>query len=242
MNTFSSTKKDTENVSSVLLDDFGHFLGRFLRNFAEEFFKSGNFTANQILKHSTFPRLFPRIFVGKGLQMRFSQLSRLSNTVFMRFRSGSFRFIIRSISWLHTRNSATRYTNLIYHRFYRIQHSGPRYSSWARLSSVFMRLLKERKQNSCTPCAKIKIQGFEKKGGAVKLKCSIFKVEQFRPQTISHQSQDQLCRICHERKHKNNRPSISFIFSFCIHERDLNSGTLSLHSYTAPFVNYGQFH
>ena len=72
MNTFSSTKKDTENVSSVLLDDFGHFLGRFLRNFAEEFFKSGNFTANQILKHSTFPRLFPRIFVGKGLQMRFS--------------------------------------------------------------------------------------------------------------------------------------------------------------------------
>ena len=72
MNTFSSTKKDTEHVSSVLLDDFGHFLGRFLRNFAEEFFKSGNFTANQILKHSTFPRLFPRIFVGKGLQMRFS--------------------------------------------------------------------------------------------------------------------------------------------------------------------------
>ena len=69
MNTFSSTKKDTENVSSVLLDDFGHFLGRFLRNFAEEFFKSGNFTANQILKHSTFPSLFPRIFVGKGLQI-----------------------------------------------------------------------------------------------------------------------------------------------------------------------------
>ena len=64
--------RKTENVSSVLLDDFGHFLGRFLRNFAEEFFKSGNFTANQILKHSTFPRLFPRIFVGKGLQMRFS--------------------------------------------------------------------------------------------------------------------------------------------------------------------------
>ena len=86
MNTFSSTKKDTENVSSVLLDDFGHFLGRFLRNFAEEFFKSGNFTAKQILKHSTFPRLFPRIFVGKGLQMRFSQLSRLRNTVFMRFQ------------------------------------------------------------------------------------------------------------------------------------------------------------
>ena len=83
--------------------------------------------------------------------------------------SGSFRFIIRSISWVQTRNSATRATNLIYHRSYRIQHSGPIYSSRARLSSVFMRLIKERKQNSCTPCAKT--QGFEKKGG--KLRCSI---------------------------------------------------------------------
>ena len=65
--------RKTENVSPVLLDDFGHFLGRFLRNFAEQFFKSGNFTANQVLKHSTFPRLFPTIFVGKGtIQMRFS--------------------------------------------------------------------------------------------------------------------------------------------------------------------------
>ena len=48
--------------------------------------------------------------------------------------SGSFRFIIRSISWLQ------------------------------------LRLLKERKQNSCTPCAKT--QGFEKKrgGGGGKIK------------------------------------------------------------------------
>ena len=59
----------------------------------------------------------------------------------------------------------------------------------------------------------------------------------FRP-SVMHQCQDQLnCLICHERKHKNNRPSVSYIFAFCIHERDLNSGTLSLHSYTAPFVN-----
>ena len=58
----------------------------------------------------------------------------------------------------------------------------------------------------------------------------------FRP-SVMHQCQDQLCLICHERKHKNNRPTISYIFAFCIHERDLNSGTLSLHSYTAPFVN-----
>ena len=55
--------------------------------------------------------------------------------------------------------------------------------------------------------------------------------------SVMHQCQDQLCLICHERKHKNNRPTISYIFAFCIHERDLNSGTLSLHSYTAPFVN-----
>ena len=34
-----------ENVSSVLLDDFGHFLGRFLWNFAEQFFTSGNVKA-----------------------------------------------------------------------------------------------------------------------------------------------------------------------------------------------------
>ena len=59
----------------------------------------------------------------------------------------------------------------------------------------------------------------------------------FRP-SVMHQCQDQLnCLICYERKHKNNRRSISYIFAFCIHERDLNSGTLSLHSYTAPFVN-----
>ena len=65
--------RKTDNVASVSLDDFGHFLSRFLRNFAEQFFKSGNFTAKQILKHSTFPRLFPRIFVSKGtIQMRFS--------------------------------------------------------------------------------------------------------------------------------------------------------------------------
>ena len=36
-----------------------------------------------------------------------------------------------------------------------------------------MRLLKERKQNSCTP--RTKTQGFEKKGGGVKLKCTIVK-------------------------------------------------------------------
>ena len=63
----------------------------------------------------------------------------------------------------------------------------------------------------------------------------------YRP-SVMHQCQDQLCLICHERNHKNNRPSISYIFSLCIHERDLNSGTLSLHSYTALFVNYGQFY
>ena len=44
----------------------------------------------------------------------------------------------------------------------------------------------------------------------------------FRP-SVMHQCQDQLnCLICHERKHKNNRPSISYIFAFRIHERDLN--------------------
>ena len=50
--------RKAENVSSVLLDDFDHFLGRFLRNFAEQFFKSGNLRANQVLKHSTFPRIY----------------------------------------------------------------------------------------------------------------------------------------------------------------------------------------
>ena len=37
--------RKAENVSSVLLDDFGHFLGRFLWNFAEQFFTSGNVKA-----------------------------------------------------------------------------------------------------------------------------------------------------------------------------------------------------
>ena len=37
--------RKAENVSSVLLDDFGHFLGRFLWSFAEQFFTSGNVKA-----------------------------------------------------------------------------------------------------------------------------------------------------------------------------------------------------
>ena len=43
-----------ENVSSVLLDDFGHFLGRFLWNFAEQFFTSGN------VKATDYPILYFR--------------------------------------------------------------------------------------------------------------------------------------------------------------------------------------
>ena len=37
--------RKAENVSFVLLDDFGHFLGRFLWNFAEQFFTSGKVKA-----------------------------------------------------------------------------------------------------------------------------------------------------------------------------------------------------
>ena len=63
----------------------------------------------------------------------------------------------------------------------------------------------------------------------------------FRP-SVMHQCQDQPCLICHERKHKNNRPTISYIFAFCIHAERSQLRNSKLTFILCSICEYVQFH